>query len=293
MNIGTMVSVAILAGLALLLASLIILMLRAFSRERKLKNFIIKQQAEETWRDKILEFSQRFTSFNHESVSQDFIAAGIYNERYALFFFPLKYGGFILSALVIYLFRQNIGLSDSMHLMAIIATLAVVFIIAPDMYLRQRKQQLTRKISQNLPYLIDLLSVCVQTGMTIEAGFIYLTKEMASFDRDLAYALQKTTDRSKVVGLSKSLEELLVRVPSNEMRSFVHTINQSLQYGSSIYKVLLMLSKDIRELQMLTLEEKVGKLSAKMSIPLIVFIMLPVAILTAGPGVMRLFYHGF
>jgi Flp pilus assembly protein TadB len=91
-----------------------------------------------------------------------------------------------------------------------------------------------------------------------------------------------------VVGLEQALEELYQRVPSNEMRSFVMTLNQSLQYGTSIYGVLTTLSADIREVQLLQVEEKIGQLAAKMSIPLIVFIMVPIVILIAAPGIMRM-----
>ncbi|MFM2480190.1 type II secretion system F family protein [Celerinatantimonas sp. YJH-8] len=279
--------------ISVILAVLVTLSLKAFARERKLKNFMGRRQRDYTWRDKLLDFSRQFTQIRHDELRQKLVAAGFYDERYVALFFPLKYGFFALFSLIAFFFRDFFGLSEFQHLVSVIAVFAIFFIMVPDIYLNQRKSQLTRKISSNLPYLIDLLGVCVQTGMTIEASFMYITKEVASFDKDLAYMIKKTTDRSKIVGLPKALSELLERVPSNEMRSFVNTINQSLQYGTSIYNVLLTLSKDIRELQMLTLEEKVGKLSAKMSIPLILFIMLPIVVLVAGPGVMRLFYYGF
>jgi tight adherence protein C len=66
------------------------------------------------------------------------------------------------------------------------------------------------------------------------------------------------------------------------------TLKQSLQYGSSIYGVLTTLAGDIRDVQMLTLEEKIGKLAAKMSVPLILFIMIPIVILIAAPGILRM-----
>lgn len=278
--------------ISIVLAILVTLSLRAFARERKLKNFMGRRNRDYTWKDSILKFSRSIIRINQQELSQKLIAAGFYQERYVHFYFPLKYGLFLISSFFIVIYRHSLALSN-FHLVATIAVLMIFFIIAPDIYLEQRKKQLTLKISQNLPYLIDLLGVCVQTGMTIEAAFIYLTKEVANFDKDLAYMLKKTTDRSHIVGLAKSLDELYERVPSSEMRSFVHTINQSLHYGTSVYSILLTLAKDIREIQMLGLEERVGKLSAKMSIPLIIFIMFPIVILIAAPGVMRLFYHGF
>ncbi|WP_408615525.1 type II secretion system F family protein [Celerinatantimonas sp. MCCC 1A17872] len=289
---GTFSLFIIVTSASLILAVLVTLSLRAFARERKLKNFMGRKNHDYTWKDTVLKISRNVVRINQQELSQKLIAAGFYEERYVHFYFPIKYGFFLISTVLVIIYHHVLDLSY-FNMIAVIAVLMIFFIIAPDIYLEQRKKQLTKKISQNLPYLIDLLGVCVQTGMTIEAAFIYLTKEVANFDKDLAYMLKKTTDRSHIVGLAKSLDELYERVPSSEMRSFVHTINQSLHYGTSIYSILLTLAKDIREIQMLSLEEKVGKLSAKMSIPLILFIMLPIVILIAAPGVMRLFYHGF
>ncbi|NOI26317.1 hypothetical protein F0243_24565 [Vibrio mediterranei] len=60
--------------------------------------------------------------------------------------------------------------------------------------------------------------------------------------------------------------------------------------GSSIYDILIDLAEDIRATSNLELEEKIGKLSAKMSIPLILLIMMPIVILIIAPGLMRLMY---
>lgn len=124
-----------------------------------------------------------------------------------------------------------------------------------------------REIVESTPYLLDLLAVCVQTGMTIEAAMTYLSKEMSGFDKDLAQLLKNTNDRSRIVGLDKALDELYDRVPTNEMRSFTMTLKQSLHYGTSIYGVLTTLAVDIRDVTMLSMEEKIGKLAAKMSVP--------------------------
>lgn len=216
-----------------------------------------------------------------------FLAAGFYNTKYAVYYMPFKY--FALLAGLVFVYWLSVSQSWATQNLGIIAAVWLVFIlIVPDAYLAARTKALRKSISEKLPYLIDLIAVCVQTGMTIEAAMTYLSREMKSFDKDLGFLLNKTNDRTQIVGLEAALKELYDRVPSNEMRSFVMTLNQSLQYGTSIYDVLTTLSFEIREVQMLGLEEKIGKLAAKMSVPLILFIMLPVVILIAAPGVMRM-----
>lgn len=231
-------------------------------------------------------FGQLF-SVSDRDIENKFISAGIYNSRLYKWLLPIKYTALAIGSVLIYLYTstQHMEITSTV---AGISVWVVIVVIGPDLYLELRKKKLHRKLSERLPYLLDLMGVCVRTGMTIEASVAYLAHEMEGFDKDIAHMLHKTNERAKLVGLESALEELYVRVPTNEVRSFVMTLNQSLQYGSSIYEVLSNLAKDIREVHMLELEEKIGKLSAKMSVPLILFIMFPIVILITAPGIMRL-----
>ena len=237
--------------------------------------------------EKIAKYVTNLFAASENDISDKFIAAGIYDTGYAHLFVPAKYALLLVGGAVIGFAGIQAGL-PTLKLVASVLGWVIAAIIIPDIYLDIRTKGLQRKLSNQLPYLLDLMGVCVQTGMTIEAAMSYLAQEMISFDRDLAYMLKRTNDRAQIVGLEQSLEELYQRVPTSEIRSFIMTLNQSLQYGSSIYKVLTTLAVDIREVQMLNLEEKIGKLAAKMSVPLILFIMIPIVILITAPGIMRM-----
>ncbi|WP_417551950.1 type II secretion system F family protein [Marinomonas fungiae] len=238
---------------------------------------------------RLVHFVRGVFSSSEAEMQRKFVSAGFYNTRFAVYFLPGKY--FLLITGLLACYWLSIRGEWRTESLILISSLWLVFtIIIPDAYLATRAKSLQKRISEKLPYLIDLLAVCVQTGMTIEAAMEYLSAEVTSFDKDLGYLLNKTNDRTQIIGLEQALKELYDRVPTNEMRSFVMTLNQSLQYGTSIYGVLTTLSFEIREVHMLGLEEKIGKLAAKMSVPLILFIMMPVVILVAAPGVMRILY---
>ncbi len=81
--------------------------------------------------------------------------------------------------------------------------------------------------------------------------------------------------KTEVNGINAALEQLYEEVPGTEVRMLCSTLQQSIKYGSSIYQVLIDLSKEMRELQLLNTEEKVASLSAKMTLPMIAFIMFP------------------
>lgn len=222
-----------------------------------------------------------------QQMQQRFIRAGIYQTRYSSMYMPLKYLVLAIGEVVVIgvCWWSGVAINQAVTL---ICGWAMVSIALPDMVLAQRTKRRHQKLVGQLPYLIDLTAICVQSGMTIEASMKYLAQEMQGFDRDLAYLLNKTNHLARVVGMEEALEELYQQVPSSEMRSFVMTLTQSMQHGSSIYRMLTVLASDVREVQMLELEEKIGKLAAKMSIPLIVFILIPIVFVIAAPGVMRL-----
>lgn len=224
---------------------------------------------------------------NEEEVKHKLRQAGWNNMQYVHLFMPIKYSVLMIGEMALAIAYFQSLLTETAWV--ITASLWVVFIIlAPDMYLKAKIKARIQRVSGQMPYLLDLMAICVQTGMTVEASLSYLAKEMKGFNQDLTHVLTKMNERARLVGLEQSLEEMYVEIPSNEMRSFVMTLTQSMHYGSSIYNVLTTLASDMREVQMLELEERIGKLAAKMSVPLIVFIMIPIVILIAAPGVMRL-----
>ncbi|WP_337247252.1 MULTISPECIES: type II secretion system F family protein [unclassified Vibrio] len=271
-------------------ALLLIVSLRAEKKKQLWRDFHQDDQAlksQGAWIERLSRSLNQLFSSDKQQVQQKILAAGFYHPMLATYFMPLKYALLCVGAAACYALSLRFAWQLN-TLFIVLAGWLIVSLILPDSYLAMRARRLSNKISNKLPYLLDLMAVCVQTGMTIEASISYLAKEMRGFDKDISYLLMKTDDRARIVGLETALDELYGRVPSNEMRSFVMTLKQSLQYGSSVYSVLTTLSADIREVQMLQIEEKIGKLAAKMSIPLIVFIMVPIVILIAAPGIMRM-----
>ncbi|WP_187993153.1 type II secretion system F family protein [Vibrio harveyi] len=228
-------------------------------------------------------FFVRFGKEHRHELEQKLIEAGYYNTEWAKFYFPAKLAVLVVVTGLVLLSDMTVN----NQLIIIIFTLIAV-IVLPDTLLQMRRKMLIFKTSSQLPYLLDMMSVCVQTGMTIEAALVYLGKELAEFDSDLCYQIKRTSDSAKIHGLEKALNDLSDRIPTPPIRSFVLTIIQNLQYGTSVAQVLSDLAEDMRKVQILTVEEKVGKLSAKMSVPLILFIMFPIVILILAPGIMQM-----
>ena len=274
----------ILAALIVLFFSLLFLIVesvRADQRQKKVAMYIGGDAIKPPSR--VNRFFVRFGKEHRHELEQKLIEAGYYNTEWAKFYFPAKVLALgLISGLIL------LGDMTSTNKLLVVIVSLIVVIVVPDTLLQMRRKMLISKTSAQLPYLLDMMSVCVQTGMTIEAALAYLGKELAEFDSDLCYQIKRTSDSAKIHGVEKALNDLTERIPTPAIRSFVLTIIQNLQYGTSVAQTLSDLAEDMRKVQILTVEEKVGKLSAKMSVPLILFIMFPIVILILAPSIMQM-----
>jgi len=191
----------------------------------------------------------------------------------------------VLSLLLFWLDASGIYSMDSNTLLLGIIAIVAIVILLPDriknMVINRRKSG----IANDLPFIIDMMAVCVQSGMTIENSLKYISENTRDINQDIAVMFDRVMLKSEVSGISAALEQLYEEIPANEVRMFCSTLQQSIKYGSSVYQVLIDLSKEMRDIQLLAVEEKVASLSARMTIPMIAFIMFPLLIIVAGPGI--------
>ena len=163
----------------------------------------------------------------------------------------------------------------------------VFFVIFPAMLGGMLIKGRLKKMMEDFPGFIDLVAVNLQVGLSIEASIKYVANDFSLLNRDLALVMLRMIRKADVTGLETGLQDLAQSLPTPEVKMFCTVLQQSLNFGSSIYSHLIQLSADLREMQLLVIEEKLGTLSAKMSIPLIIFIMVPIIILIVVPGFMR------
>ncbi|MGL4683582.1 MAG: type II secretion system F family protein [Hafnia alvei] len=180
-------------------------------------------------------------------------------------------------------------LSISMKALAMIMLFVfMIVLVLPAMILNPAINTRIKLMMDALPYFVDLIAVCVQAGMTVESSVKFIAERSDDLDKNLADLMSHLVRRAEVSGLEEGLMDLYRSMDMTEMRMFCATLQQSVHYGTSLYENLMELSKDIRDMQLLSSEEKIGKLSAKMSVPLILFIMFPITILIAAPGILRI-----
>ncbi|HFW3091379.1 TPA: type II secretion system F family protein, partial [Salmonella enterica subsp. enterica serovar Reading] len=188
------------------------------------------------------------------------------------------YLAFLVSA-----FLWHLGLSKEFLILTFIILLCFV-ILLPEKIKKSVVNSKIKKISEDMPFIIDIMAVCVQSGMTIENALKYIAENTQQINPEIAMLFDRIVKKTNINGVHDALIELTDDVPSAEVNMFCSALQQSVKYGTSLYNVLITLSQEMREMQLLKVEEKVSSLSTKMTLPMMFFIMFPLLVIVAGPG---------
>ena len=173
-------------------------------------------------------------------------------------------------------------------LLILLLLISISVIIIPDFIVKRQTTRKIRMVSRDLPLVIDMMAIMVRSGMTVESSFRYLSTRVKPINKDIAAILERACLMMDVNGIELSIDLIQREVPSKEVRMFCVTLRRSISYGNSIYEALLDLSTEMRDMQRLTIEEKIAALAAKLTIPTMVFFLAPVLAIIAGPVFMNI-----
>jgi len=156
-------------------------------------------------------------------------------------------------------------------------------------WLKWRARTVNYRIALALPDALDLMVICVESGLTLEAVFQRVGHEMATVTPELSREWLITEAELRLLNSRvTALDNLAQRTGLVEVENMVIALSQAEKYGSKIAPTIRLIASDSRQYQYLRLEEKVGKIPAKMSLPVVVLIMLPVVVLIVAPTVIAL-----
>ena len=161
--------------------------------------------------------------------------------------------------------------------------------MAPMIWLKSRIKTNQYALTGGLPDALDLMVVCVEAGLTVDAAMQRVGTELAiahpSLSRELGIAHMETR-----VGLSRSesMKNLAVRTGNAAIQSLAAMLIQADRFGTSIAQALRVHADTLRTARQQAAEEMAAKASVKMSFPLVLFIFPATFIVLAGPAVLKL-----
>lgn len=156
---------------------------------------------------------------------------------------------------------------------------------APDIYLNNLVAKRTDAIRKGLPDALDLMVICAEAGLTVDAAFNRVAKELGRAYPELGdeYALT-AIELSFLSERRQAFENLTYRVNLEAVKGVVTTMIQTERYGTPLASALRVLSAEFRNERMMRAEEKAARLPAIMTIPLILFILPVLFIVILGPA---------
>jgi tight adherence protein C len=156
----------------------------------------------------------------------------------------------------------------------------VIGIMGPRLFLMVLRRRFDAAIRLGTPDTIDLLVVCSEAGMGLESGLQRVAEEMNETNPGMARVLYSLLDDLRILpNRSDAFEKL--GATSEGLRRFATMVSQSLQYGTPLSQALRSIAVDIRRERITKLEERAHKLGAKLTIPMVLF-MLPAMFVILG-----------
>jgi tight adherence protein C len=158
----------------------------------------------------------------------------------------------------------------------------------PNMFLQNLIQRRQHSISSAFPDALDMLLICVQSGMSIEAAFGKVSKEIGVQSLELAEELSLTTaELSYLQERRQAYENLGLRTGIPGVKAVSTALIQAERYGTPVSQALRVMAKENREMRMSEAEKKAAALPPKLTVPMIIFFLPVLFIVILGPAAIQ------
>lgn len=155
----------------------------------------------------------------------------------------------------------------------------------PDIWITNLVGKRTKEIRKGLPDALDLLVICAEAGLTVDAAFGRVARELGRAYPELGDEFALTAiELSFLTERRAAFENLAYRVNLESVKGVVTTMIQTERYGTPLASALRVLSAEFRNERMMRAEEKAARLPAIMTIPLILFILPTLFVVILGPA---------
>jgi tight adherence protein C len=201
---------------------------------------------------------------------------------FARFVMPVVIGTAVVLALYVFDVKPDWG---AFKRYAATAVALVGSYKAPDLWLSNKVKKRSHAIRKGLPDALDLLVICAEAGLTVDAAFGRVAKELGKAYPELGDEFGLTAIELGFLNERRqAFENFAMRVDLDAVRGVVTTMIQTEKYGTPLASALRVLSAEFRNERMMRAEEKAARLPAIMTVPLILFILPTLFIVILGPA---------
>ncbi|MET3474878.1 type II secretion system F family protein [Variovorax atrisoli] len=219
-----------------------------------------------------------------------FLNAGIRHPDAYIMYFGMKTLLPLGFAALAYVGLRATGAADDSTVMLLwLAVVALAGCYLPNLVLRLMIRSRRREIFENFPDAADLMLVCVEAGLGLDAGLAKVTEEIQVKSAALAQELHWTNLEMRAGSTrEKSLRNLALRTGVDEIGTFATMLTQADRFGTSIGESLRVFSEDLRHKRHVRAEELAAKVPTKMLVPLVLCIFPCISLVILTPAAIRI-----
>jgi len=216
--------------------------------------------------------------------------AGYYDETAVKSFYAIRvvslFGPQLILMLCWGLLWANMGPRGTVF---ISGSLAILGLVGPNMFIRWKQKQRTLRCKEGFPDMMDLMVACIEAGLGLDAALIRVSHELGGRYPALKVNLEiMNLELRAGRERHQAMMNFAERIGLEEAKALAIMLRQAEEMGSSIGVALRTFSEDMRSKRMLLAEEKAMALSAKLTVPLIMFIFPTLMIMLLLPAGIRL-----
>ncbi|RJF96963.1 type II secretion system F family protein [Noviherbaspirillum cavernae] len=219
-----------------------------------------------------------------------FINAGIRRNDARLIYFGLKTLLPLLFAGIAYFgLRSGAHTDNNLTFLLYLMSAALIGCYLPNAFLHWMAKTRKREIFENFPDAADLMLVCVEAGLGLDAALTKVADEIRIKSVALAEEIHLTNLEMRAGGTrEKSLRNLALRTGVEEIGTFATMLTQADKFGTSIGESLRVFSDDLRYKRQIRAEETAARIPTKLLFPLVVCIFPAIIMVIMGPAVIQL-----
>lgn len=248
----------------------------------------LRGEAKQTLSKRVVEALNLQKLLEDPNLKNKMVQAGLRGQGpvFGFYFFRFAMPFVLFGLSFLYLtFINDFGL-QGMQMLAVNMGLAVLGYYAPGIYLSNLASKRRDSIMQAFPDSLDLLLICVEAGMSIEAAFQKVASEIGSSSIELAEELSLTTaELAFLQDRRMAYENLAMRTGHPGVKSVATALVQAERYGTPLGQALRVMAKENRDMRMSAAEKKAAALPAKLTVPMILFFLPVLFLVIIGPAV--------
>jgi len=244
---------------------------------------------------RLQELFQRLRLFRTREAEQatlKLMRAGFRTQEALVIYLAVRFGlpALLSSVAAIMIWGLGIVRTSEQFEFLVFSACFVIGLRLPEMILQRKIADRQKALQRALPDALDLMVICAEAGLSLDAAVNRVSREMAGTFPELSDEFGLTSiELNFLPERRKALDNLVQRTDLASIRAIVQMLAQTEKYGTPLSQSLRVLATEFRDTRLSKAEEKAARLPVLMTIPLMVFILPTIFIVLIGPAMIKLF----